>query len=119
MRVQLPFAADRVVAHVWSGSKQPIAMQALNAAGAAVGVDATSGQSTPAAPETLEVRASGITTLLFAGGEREGTLVDLCIYKGDTKKEGDTKGGGGHSADVSVPVNRRMRYTAPGNCGCG
>ena len=99
MRVQLPFAADRVAAHVWTGTKQPIAMQALNAAGAAVGVDATSGQSSPSAPETLEVRATGITTLLFAGGEREGTLVDLCIYKGEAKAGSD--------------VNK------DGDCGCG
>ena len=47
--------------------------------------------------QTLEVKAAGITTLLFAGGGNEGLLIDLCAYQeagdGDeqAKEEDDDK----------------------------
>lgn len=104
LHVQLPFAADRVVAHVWASSKQKIGMEALGASSAALGVATTSGVSSPAAPETLEIRAPGIASLAFAGGGGEGTLVDLCIYEGGDRSPSDPNGGGEKGTPVGDPT---------------
>ncbi|HEY7878167.1 MAG TPA: PKD domain-containing protein, partial [Gemmatimonadaceae bacterium] len=82
VRVSLPFSADRVVAHVWSGAQQPIRMEGFSSSNASLGVVTSSGSPSTAAPEMLEFRKAGIATLQVTGGE-EGDLVDLCIYAAD------------------------------------
>jgi hypothetical protein len=77
--VALPFVAERCVAHVALGTRQPIRMQALDAQGAPLGDAATSGDASVI--QTLEVRAAGIASVRFAGGGNEGLLIDLCIYR--------------------------------------
>ncbi|MDQ6827362.1 MAG: PKD domain-containing protein [Gemmatimonadota bacterium] len=93
LQIQLPFAADRVVAHVWAGTQQKIGMEALSAANIALGVATSSGVSSAATPEMLEIRAAGIAALVLVGGGGEGTLVDLCIYKGDDRSPNDPHDG--------------------------
>jgi hypothetical protein len=83
LHVQLPFASDRVVAHVWTPEKQKIGMEARSASNSVLGVATTNGTSTSVAPEALEIRTGGIASLVFAGGGKEGTLVDICIYRGE------------------------------------
>ena len=78
MQVELPFAAHRFVAHVASGTRQPIRVQAFDA-----GQTKVADVATPAGAngvQTLEGRAAGITSLLFTGGDNEGLLIDLCIF---------------------------------------
>jgi hypothetical protein len=82
LRVELPFAASRVLAHVWSGTSKPIRMGALDSAGTPLGFAATAGESDAAAPDALELQAAGMAELLFAGGG-ENALVDLCITRGE------------------------------------
>lgn len=86
--VELPFGADRFVAHVSSGTSQPVRAQAFDA-----GQGKVADVATPAGArgvQTLEGRASGITSLVFSGGGNEGLLIDLCIFA--NSQEGGTHG---------------------------
>jgi PKD repeat protein len=117
LRVQLPFAAARVLAHVWSGTSKPVRMQALGADGTPLGAVATVGASDPAAPDVLELQQAGIAELLFIGGGGEGMLVDLCIdrdeYADDDEKEPGREDRPTHGAAV-----RRRATTGAAGCGC-
>ncbi len=77
--VDLPFAADRVVAHVFSGTREPIRLQAFDAGQTKVADVATPGASGVA--QTLEASATGMTSLVLSGGGNEGLLTDLCIFR--------------------------------------
>jgi len=78
VHVTLPFAADRVTTHLMCGTGEPIRMEAVNAAGDRVGQTATA----PGGGEaTLEIKASGMTTLLLSGGGGKGLLIELCAYQ--------------------------------------
>lgn len=77
--VDLPLAADRVVAHVLSGTKEPIRLQAFDAAGVRQADAATPGAS--GVPQTLEAGGRAMTSLRITGGGNEGLLIDLCIYR--------------------------------------
>jgi hypothetical protein len=83
--VGLPFAAAAVHARVSSASRTPVAMEALDAAGASLG-HVLSSAGSPGV-ETLETRAAGIVRLRFAANE--GLLVELCVERG--------KAGGGRT----------------------
>jgi hypothetical protein len=83
LRVTLPFAADRVVAHVETGTREPVHMDALSASDTLLGT--VSGSGATGVVEMLEWRAGGIQSLLFTGGGGEGLLIDICCYRDDTK----------------------------------
>jgi len=118
MRVTLPFAADRVVAHVWSGNaKLTIGMEALNAAGGAVGVATTTGGSSPTTFDTLDIRGAGIAGLLFVAAGDETTLIDLCIYKNDAA-DGSPPTRKSSSLVAGTSSGPPQASTKTGDCGC-
>lgn len=85
LQVELPFAADRVVAHVVSGTSRPVRLQAFDAQQGRI-----ADVQTPAGAQglqALEARAAGMRSLYVSGGGNEGLLVDLCIYA-----EGEARG---------------------------
>jgi hypothetical protein len=77
--VTLPFTAGRVVAHVYSGTSQPIRLLALDAKGQPISEASAPGGGN--AIHTLDITASGIATLGLFGGGNEGLLIDLCAYR--------------------------------------
>jgi hypothetical protein len=115
--VQLPFAAARVLAHVWSGTSKPIRMQAVGADGTHLGAVATAGASDPAAPDVLELQQAGISELLFIGGGGEGMLVDLCIDRGEYPDVNQKEPGRDDRPTRGAAVRRRATTGAAG-CGC-
>jgi hypothetical protein len=79
LHVELPFAADRVAAHVARAGSPPVTMAALDTAGTLLGLAKTDPHGGPV--QALEVTGTGITTLVFQGGAGEALLVDLCAYR--------------------------------------
>ncbi len=95
LQITLPFEANRVIAHVISGTQRPIDMQANDQSGNQVGHTSTpAGQS--GTITTLEIQAAGITTVFLFGGGNEALLIDLCIYQqsntGNSSSSNPTKG---------------------------
>jgi len=79
LQIELPFAADRVVAHVALYTGQPIMIKAFDDSNQKVG-EAVSTLA-QGAIQALEIVATGITNLVFIGGGGEGLLIDLCAYR--------------------------------------
>ena len=120
LRVRLPFAAGRVVAHVWSGTSKPIRMGAIDGAGNQLGAVATAGESDPAAPDALELQAAGMAELMFGGGG-EGALVDLCIERGETPDDDRERPDRPEPDREERPTHGAVirRRTTRGATGCG
>ncbi len=78
MRVDLPFEANTVIAHVYCGTSHPIRMQAFDQTGNMVGESAMPSNSQGVVE--LDISAASIARLEFTGGRNEGLLVDLCVY---------------------------------------
>jgi hypothetical protein len=88
IEVALPFEAVKVVARVHPYTKQPLEMDARDRSSHSVGHAVSTSQQNVI--ETLEIVATGITSVLFMRGGNEALLIELCAYRGGPTKERPT-----------------------------
>jgi hypothetical protein len=87
LQVILPFAADRVAAHIAPMGDLPIALEAFDAAGVPLGLVNTAANQDPVQMLEMKMNGKGIAALLFLGGNGESLLIDLCAYKPDLSRD--------------------------------
>jgi hypothetical protein len=90
LQVKLPFVAGHVTAHVLSAGKDPVRMEAFDAAQVRVGQ--AQGSLGSSAPQQLDISAAAMSALIFTGGGQEGLLIDICADAGTAPPTPDTSG---------------------------